>query len=261
MTLLFLPPRVSESISLIEEAARTSGWNVIRLPGWRVLDPVDPAEKVVAYGEPLFVATIAEQLGLSLIEPPFSWLPSLAIKYTKRSVRLTTLGEARLAAGPIFAKPADDKCFTAAVYQSGASITASQLLPANIPVLISDIVQFESEYRFFICDRKIATSCEYFRSGELLSESSQVGMSCGETLEAVDFVDLLLADHTVELPPALVIDVGRISGLGWAVIEANPAFGSGLYRCDPKAVLPVLSRSIVPAGEATVDDAPFVLRR
>ncbi|HNB74240.1 MAG TPA: hypothetical protein PLS70_24185 [Acidobacteriota bacterium] len=41
----------------------------------------------------------------------------------------------------------------------------------------------------------------------------------------------------------MVIDVGVISGKGWAVVEANAAFGSGIYGCDPAQVLPVLAEA------------------
>ena len=53
--------------------------------------------------------------------------------------------------------------------------------------------------------------------------------------DAVRFARSVLEDPTVELPPAVTLDVGRIASRGWAVIETNPAWASGLYGCDPKA--------------------------
>jgi hypothetical protein len=41
-----------------------------------------------------------------------------------------------------------------------------------------------------------------------------------------------------------VVDVGRVAGRGWAVVEANPAWGSGLYGCDAARVLPVLRGAV-----------------
>src|SRR5262245_38856761 len=44
----------------------------------------------------------------------------------------------------------------------------------------------------------------------------------------------LLAERTVALPPAFVVDVGLIEGRGWAVVEFNPAWCSGLLgACNP----------------------------
>jgi len=40
-----------------------------------------------------------------------------------------------------------------------------------------------------------------------------------------------------------VIDVGRIKGKGWAIIETNQAWASGLYGCGPMQVLKVLEQS------------------
>ena len=47
----------------------------------------------------------------------------------------------------------------------------------------------------------------------------------------------------------LVVDVGVIRNHGWAVIECNAAFSSGIYGCDPVAVLPVLRRACVPISK------------
>jgi hypothetical protein len=44
----------------------------------------------------------------------------------------------------------------------------------------------------------------------------------------------------------VVVDVGRMTGRGWGVVEANPAWASGLCGCDPAGVLPVLRRATVP---------------
>ncbi len=44
-------------------------------------------------------------------------------------------------------------------------------------------------------------------------------------------------------PPAVVLDVGRIEGRGWAVVELKPAWSSGLDACDPAGVLRVLQRA------------------
>jgi hypothetical protein len=47
----------------------------------------------------------------------------------------------------------------------------------------------------------------------------------------------------VRFPPGIVIDIGKIVGRGWAVVEANPAWGSGIYGNDADKVLDVLSQS------------------
>jgi hypothetical protein len=46
-----------------------------------------------------------------------------------------------------------------------------------------------------------------------------------------------------DLPCALVIDVGLIEDRGWAVVEFNAAWCSGILSADPDRVLDVLSRA------------------
>ena len=59
----------------------------------------------------------------------------------------------------------------------------------------------------------------------------------GEEDGARVFAETVLADDRVASPPACTLDVGRLSDGAWAVIEANPCWGAGLYGCDPKEVL------------------------
>jgi hypothetical protein len=56
----------------------------------------------------------------------------------------------------------------------------------------------------------------------------------------------------------LVNHVGLITGRGWAIVEGNAAWGSGLYGCDPASVLPVVRRACIPTGFAAVDDTPWL---
>jgi hypothetical protein len=70
----------------------------------------------------------------------------------------------------------------------------------------------------------------------------------------------VLADADVELPPAVVVDVGRMEGHGWGVVEANPAWASGLCGCDPAGVLPVLRRAAVSRGAVAEADRRWVRR-
>jgi hypothetical protein len=70
----------------------------------------------------------------------------------------------------------------------------------------------------------------------------------------------MLDDPEVELPPAVVVDVGRMTGRGWGVVEANPAWASGLCGCDPASVLPVLRRAVVRRGAVSEVDQRWARR-
>jgi hypothetical protein len=43
-----------------------------------------------------------------------------------------------------------------------------------------------------------------------------------------------------------VIDLGYIEDRGWAVIEANESWFSGVYGCDPFAVLETIDGAVLP---------------
>jgi hypothetical protein len=42
----------------------------------------------------------------------------------------------------------------------------------------------------------------------------------------------------------VVVDVGVIPGRGWAAVELNACWASGVYGCDPAAVLGVLRQAM-----------------
>ena len=56
----------------------------------------------------------------------------------------------------------------------------------------------------------------------------------------------MLVDDLVEVPEAIVIDVGVLADRGWAVIESNAALSSGIYGYDAGKVLPLLLRACKP---------------
>src|SRR5439155_23989040 len=117
----------------VDRAARAAGWSVERLATWRVPEWLR-GQDVALYGEPLFAAVVAQDLGLALLEPPFDWLPTLPAEYLRREVRFAILGEARQLQQPAFVKPADDKCFLPAVFRSGEQLPSEEVLPGGTPV-------------------------------------------------------------------------------------------------------------------------------
>ena len=260
MPTLVLPPRYTHDTNLIRKAAIRAGWTVERLPNWRVPERLQDQD-IVIYGEPLFAAAVADALGLALIEPAFDWLTTLPIQWLQRQVQFTTLATARHS-GRAFIKPADDKCFVAQVYESGAELPDGTILPDVTPVLISDPVHWAVEFRCFIRERQLISLSPYFRNGQLCqAEDGSWPATEDERHHATRFINALLADPLVKLPPAVVIDIGIIANVGWAVIEANPAWGSGIYGCDPDLVLAVLQRTCHPLTAVPQEDAQWLPTR
>ena len=216
----------------------------------------------VPYGEPLFAAVVADLFQLALIEPELSWLASIPSDLRKREIEFGTLAVARTLTGPAFIKPADDKCFAAKIYQSGADLPSDDVLEASIPILMSEPVRWDVEFRCFVLEGQVATLSIYSRSGEL-AEGDDGGWPASqkELDAALDFCQTVLRDSRVSFPPAGVLDVGMIENRGWAVVEANACWGSGIYGCDPHRVLETLSRSCCRRTVLTDADRRWIVDR
>ena len=241
MPTLILTPRFTDDSQSLWRAAVRLGWGVERLSSWRISDDLRQVPDPVLYVEGLFGPTLAEQLGIRLLEPSEDWLPRLPEKYRKRWVHVTTLGQARASTEPAFVKPASDKSFEARVY------TGNELpleFDSDSPVLVAEPVFWEKEFRCFVLDRRTRTLSIYLRDGEL-QQQHDYAASEFEKAEALKFIHSMLEDTDVDFPQATVLDVGIISGRGWAVVEQNAAWGAGIYGCDPEQVLAVLRCSAV----------------
>jgi len=261
MPTLVLSPRYTPDSQALWNAALQAGWSVERLhshhpPAW--LRDKDPA----IYGEALFANIVADELSLALLEPPFDWLARLPEKYLQRNIEYMTLGEARKRSERAFVKPAYDKSFDAAVYDSGVALPVGEVFPDAMPVLVAEPVVWGIEFRCFVLDGKIASLSPYSRNGELVQdEDGRWRASDDESDGAFAFVDRVLNDRHVDLPPAFVMDVGTIEGRGWGLVEANPAWASGIYGCDAAAVLPVLKRACVRQEDLAAEDRRWVNER
>lgn len=236
MPTLILSPRHTEDSQRLWRAAGRKGWNVERLSTWRATDELRSIDDPVIYVEVLMAPTVASVVGIELMEPPENWLPALPMEYRKRDVKLTSLGEARQSENPRFVKPPNDKSFPASVV-CGCDLPRE--FPDETPVLVSEIVSWEKEFRCFVLDRKVVTFSIYLRDGELQKENGHASDE-SEDRELQTFTSKLLADPRIEFPRAFVLDVGVIRDRGWAVVELNAAWGSGLYGCDEEKVLDVI---------------------
>ncbi len=260
MSILILSPRFTEDSRQLAGAAVMAGWRVERLMNWRADERWGDVACAV-YGEPLFAAAVSEQISHALIEPTFDWLTTLPAAYLGRGVRFLTLAEARAVTGPTFFKPADDKCFPARVYAGGHELPGTAAgLADETPILAAEPVRWGLEVRNFVFERSVQTASPYSDDGIFVDIPPGDGPE-RVPAEATAFLDRFLADESVALPPAVVVDVGFLSGHGWAVVEANAAWGSGIYGCEPERVLPVLARACRPSGGLADGDRRWVLNR
>ncbi len=239
---LVLPPRYSDDSNALWRAAIALGWEIERLQGWTAPPELHGAQAVI-YGEWLWAKHIAEQLGVHLWEPPLDFLARLPFEQVRRKITFTTLAAAREMTFPLFVKPASDKAFEARVYASKDDLPAPDFWPEELPVLVSEVVEWEVEYRCFVLNNKAETASSYWRGESSTQDENGLYISPSEELEAaVRFANRVLKSKKRGWGYAGgVLDVGFIQERGWAVIEANPAFGAGLYGCDAQKVLKVVA--------------------
>jgi hypothetical protein len=241
---LLLPPRITKDSVRLWRAAVAAGWDTLRLGRWEAPEGIPPAE-VAVYGG--YFTVLAEQLGVTLLSPAMDWLANIPREFTQRGVRFLPLAEARKIGDRAFYKPSDDKCFLAKVYNSGSELPGAAELPDDVPVLISDIVHWEMEFRSFVLDGKVVTLSPYLRNHERMETPEGEFVASDEEYAAAEaFATRVVSTPGIGLPVGVVVDVGFIRDRGWAVIEANQAWAAGIYGCDAEAILPILRRVCVP---------------
>ncbi|MFN8376477.1 MAG: ATP-grasp domain-containing protein [Anaerolineae bacterium] len=256
MPTLILSPRYTPDSAALWKAALSIGWSVERLESYRVPEHLQ-GEDFVIYGEGLFARIVAESLALALLEPPHDWLAGVPIASLQRRLQFTTLVQARAEfQPPLFVNPGDSsKSFDARVYQQQSELPAGDDWDDTMPVIVSEPVSWLVEYRCFLLDGKAAALSVYKRAEQTIDNAWNAPPQ--ELEEARQFCNRLAS--SVHLPPSVVLDVGKIADRGWAVVEANPSWASGIYGCDVLEVLKVIQRGCVPQSALSAEDVRWVL--
>ena len=259
--ILVTSPRVTADSTVLMQAAKDLGQRALRLPSFHPTEELEKAN-IAVYGESLFAIILTTKLDHAIIEPTQDWLPMLPQKYSKRTVLKSTIGAARQYTQPQFVKNADGmKAFEAQIYKTGSDLPSSEYYPDEYEVLVSEPVNWVVEYRCFIRERELLTLSVYLRNGELAKSADGVWLGdVEEEAEARHFCQMLLQDEMVSIAPTCVIDIGFIEERGWAVVEANPAYGSGIYGCDPYQVLEVVNRTTLRSDEVSDIDRAWIVK-
>jgi hypothetical protein len=207
---------------------------------------------------------IAARFHLVLLEPPLDLLARLPASLRLREVQYARFSDLCRLKRPTFVKPADalDKCFDAGTYSHVRDIRAPRGIDPETPVLVAEPVEWLAEYRCFVLAGQVVTSSPYLSFGRPVWRAwGQGGEKAQPSPDALAVCSRLQAERSVTLPPAFVVDVGLIEGRGWAVVEFNPAWCSGLLGADPAAVLGVLERACRDAEDLSPGEAVWLVER
>lgn len=244
-SILVLHPRYDEDSQRMWQEALSAGWMVQRLSGYycpaEVLAITASCERLTLYGGSMWGKHVAAQLGMELLSPPVDWITALPESLVKRWSEVAVLGDVRSGTygWPVFVKTLHNKQMEPKVCQSADDLPD---LDGELQVIVQGPVSWRVEYRCFVDRSGVRAMAQYSRCGEL-DVSSVVDQA-----EVLKFMDGLIsgghaprANATTDVVMPCVIDVGLIDGLGMAVVEANPAWCSGLYACDVSQALEVVA--------------------
>jgi len=245
----------------LADAARKAGWTASAFDEGRL---PEVEGKVVFYGGTDLALTVASRLHLALLEPPLDMLARLPPRFRLRAVEYARFGDLTRLKAPTFVKPADalDKSFDPGIYSRADDIRAANAVDARTPVLVAEPVDWSAEYRCFIREGKVTAWSPYLSFGRPAWKPFSPGMLAKETpANLTGFCDRLFREAGIQFPPAFVMDVGLIDDRGWAVVEFNPAWCSGVLGADPRKVLSVLERACQDVRGLSRADRPWVLDR
>ncbi len=130
---------------------------------------------------------------------------------------------------PLFAKPADDlKRFTGQVFSKPSHLNAINKVPRHIDILCSEIVQWVSEYRVYVCKSKILGIHQY--QGDPDADID------------VDVVNQAIQnlDKQNESVAGYALDFGILESGETALVEFNEGFGLGNYGLDSSSYTELL---------------------
>ena len=249
MPSLICSSRYTIDSQILRKTAQSLGWETLRLDGNTIPDWFDPPDSEIAlfYTAP-HAFDIAKQLGRTLVGCNPDWTVNLPHEFLNREIHQTSLEHALQIANLQFVKHAVSKAFPAAVYNANKLAAETTKIHPESLVHVGEPVEFECEFRCFVSDQRVNTISPYVYDGQIVSDyESFPSLPDSELAQVRSYAETVLNHPDVSSPPAFTLDVGIIRGRGWAVVECNECWASGIYACDPNRVLNTLVSAAVPS--------------
>lgn len=242
MPSLICSSRYTIDSQILRKVAQQLGWETLRLDGNRIPDWFDPPDRDIAffYTAP-HVFDIGKQLHRTMLGCNPDWCVNLPSELLRRELHQTTLANAQNSIEHHFVKHAVSKAFPAAVYNQRSLAEATASIHPDSLVHVGEPVRWTHEYRCFVANRKVLAVSPYVYDGITVKDyDSFPTVPVSELAAACAFAESVLSHPDVNCPEGFVLDVGKIADRGWAVVECNECWASGIYACDPVAVLDTL---------------------
>ncbi|PQA97150.1 hypothetical protein B0A69_03675 [Chryseobacterium shigense] len=238
--IIALSPMYTEDSNNLKKASIHSPYELNRFNAkWNVPEEFR-VDVIAVYGEDIYAEIVADQCGLTLMKPDDNWLSLISEDFTKRKISYGQMKD-YVDQENIFIKCSDFKSFKAGVYQKVTDIKGFDTVDLNSTVFTSEVVEWQLEVRCFVLHGELKTYSSYWRNDAF----DMNPLSEQEENDLFVFFDSFIRKYASTLPAAIVLDFGVIKEKGWALIEANPAWCSGLYACDAEKALEVIVESCV----------------
>jgi len=238
--IIALSPIYTEDSNNLKKASINSSYELNRFNAkWDVPEEFH-SDVIAVYGEDIYAEIVAEQCNLTLTKLADNWFSKISEEFTKRKISYGQLKEF-VNEENIFIKCSDFKSFKAGVFDKVRNIKGFDSLDLESTVFTSEVVEWELEVRCFVLNNEIKTHSSYWRNNAFNTNP----LSETEQKELFEFFKDFIQKYSSTLPNAIVLDFGIIKGKGWALIEANPAWRSGLYDCDAAKALEVIVESCI----------------
>jgi len=249
MTTLILGGMTIEDPQILKKAAELRGWKVVEIQGSpsTFTDGFKAIKDPVIYAAPGLAERMAAALNVDLITVQETWLSNLPFQFTRRDIQLSvsTKHTYESLTYPKFIKPCTYKKFPAKVYNDDRQAKAACRDALYYgPIYIQEPVEWEVEYRCFISNNKLQTLAPYKRN--MKTDKYTIYQ---EEVDNCYYIVQQMAEENC-LPVTGTLDIGFIKNRGWAVVELNGAYGSGIYKLtNVNKVLDVLQATTVPRSK------------
>ncbi len=216
---VYLQKKDGEFVSINGYAA----WDGFRLLGvetasftFEQLDELPLTPETIVHGSVGAVHRALARLGRPL--PDLHPAPAALAPFYGRSIRESTLGEARAATGPVFIKPLrDHKRFTGYVRGRDLDdISRTAHLDDDFAIVLSEVVPIISEWRCFVLEGECVGARPY--AGSFRAPGPDLSL-----------VDACIAALGAGLPAACSIDLARLVDGSTVVVEVNDGYALGHY--------------------------------
>lgn len=180
----------------------------------------------------------------TLIAPGPHWLGTVDEALLGRKIHITPLED--LPTGVLgHIKPAQVKVndLPAGIYFSEHYRDIANDLgvdPSSLTQWTDTLLELNHEHRFYALDGQVVTGSPYLVDGQVYVPGFDSAMS----KDAEAFARDALAHLGDNAPPAFTLDVGfdQVSR-SWVIVEANPAWSSGMYGANMAAVVATIDRA------------------